>query len=74
MQFKGDLGEVTDPDPAKFTLGDHPIAKQIASLQLKKTPNEITYGVNMRAILHPYEKNPSTLIFHIYCDFFYTIL
>jgi hypothetical protein len=56
FQFKGDIGKVTEPDSAEFTLGEHPIARTITSLQLEQTPDETTYGVNMKAILHPYEK------------------
>jgi hypothetical protein len=56
VQFKGTFGKTTAPDSAEFALGDHPIARQIALLQLEQTSDQATYGVNVRANLHAYDK------------------
>lgn len=58
-QFKGDFGMSTGEGSGSMVLGDHPIAKQIASTDLKHASEKALYGVNVRANLHPYQQTLS---------------
>lgn len=55
-QFKGGFAMSMGEGSGSIVLGDHPIAKQIASTDLKHTSEKALFGVNVRANLHAYQQ------------------
>jgi hypothetical protein len=56
VQFKGDFGLSSGDGSGSFILGDHLIAKQIASIDVERTSYSALNGVNVRANLHAYHQ------------------
>ena len=54
-QFNGGFGTSTGNGSGSIALGDHPIAKKIASTGLEFNSGSALYGVNVRLNLHDYE-------------------
>jgi hypothetical protein len=54
-QFKGGFGTSTGDGSGSIALGDHPLARRIASTDLELNSGNALYGVNVRLNLHAYE-------------------
>ncbi len=56
VQFKGDFGFSSGDGSGSIELGDHPISKQIASIDIERNSSNALYGVNVKANLHAYHQ------------------
>ncbi len=56
VQMKGRVGISDSVGSAEIELGDHPIAKQLASIGIEAKSVESKYGINLMANLHAISK------------------